>query len=134
MRLRVLRPSEMAVTEQVSRVRGEAPHPVGSFTLLPRHVDVVTPLAQGLLSYSREDGAEAALAVDGGTLVKVDDDVIVSTPNVIMDVDPDNVLETVREHFSHEAEQDRRSRTALDHMSSSIVDRLVEFEEMRRGG
>lgn len=134
MRLRVLCPSAMAVSEQASRVRGEAPHPVGSFTLLPRHVDVATPLAQGLLSYTREDGTDVTLAVDGGTLVKVGDDVIVSTPNVVTDVDADSVLATVRQHFSHEAEEDRRSRTALDHMSSSIVDRLVELQEMRRGG
>ncbi|MEX1334010.1 MAG: F0F1 ATP synthase subunit epsilon [Candidatus Limnocylindrales bacterium] len=134
MKLRVLRPSAVAVNEQVSRVRGEAPHPVGSFTLLPRHIDIVTTLAQGILSFTREDGAEVALAVDGGTLAKVGDDVIVSSPNVVVGVDAESLLETIHEHFSHEAEQDRRSRTALDHMSSSIVDRLVEFQEMHHRG
>lgn len=134
MRLRVQRPSAVEISEQVSRVRGEAPHPVGSFTLLPRHVDIVTTLAQGLLSFTREDGTEVSLAVDGGTLLKVGDDVIVSSPNVVVGVDAESLLETIREHFSHEAEQDRRSRSALDRMSSSIVDRLVEFQEMRHGG
>lgn len=131
MRLRVLRPSAVAVTEQVSRVRAEAPFPVGSFTLLPRHVDVVTTLSQGLLAFTREDGAEVLLAIDGGTLVKVADDVIVSTPNVVVDVDAASLMDTMRQHFGHGDEQDRLSRTALDRIGSSIVDRMVELEELR---
>lgn len=132
MRLRVLRPSAVAVQAAVGRVRAEAPAPVGSFTLLPRHVDVVTPLSQGLLSYTQEDGHEVSLAVDGGTLVKVGDEIIVSTPNVVEGVGPEGLREAIAEHFGHEEEQDQRARTALDRIGADLVERLVELEELRR--
>ena len=53
MNLKVLLPTRVLIEEEVAKVTAEAEN--GSFTLLPRHIDFVTFLPPGLLSYVDEE-------------------------------------------------------------------------------
>jgi F-type H+-transporting ATPase subunit epsilon len=134
-RLRVLLPGGVLVDEPVSTVRAESP--VGWFTLLPRHVDYAAPLVQGLLSYlpaGDEPRDEAYLAVDGGMLVKVGDDVLVATPNAVRGTVLPELHRAIERQFRRIEDHERRARSALDRIGIDIVQRLVELEEGASGG
>jgi F-type H+-transporting ATPase subunit epsilon len=76
MRLRILIPTGIVADEEVDKVSAEAAN--GAFTLLPRHVDFVTALVPGLLSFEPNGGGTEVLAVDEGILVKRGAEVFVS--------------------------------------------------------
>ncbi|MCJ7712481.1 MAG: F0F1 ATP synthase subunit epsilon [Chloroflexi bacterium] len=128
MRLRVLLPWRVEVEEPVSRVRAEALN--GSFTLLPRHVDIATALRPGLLSYVSADGQEIFLAVDGGTLVKVGDEVLVATPSAIRGPGLAELRHQIDDRSNHVEEREQRARTALERIGSDVVQRIVELGEL----
>ncbi len=77
MRLRILLPTRVLLDETVEKLSGESAR--GSFTVLPRHIDFVTQLVPGILSYVPEQSeGETYLALDEGILVKVGDQLLVS--------------------------------------------------------
>ncbi|MFA6001587.1 MAG: F0F1 ATP synthase subunit epsilon [Thermoleophilia bacterium] len=77
MRLKVLVPARVIVDQEVDKV--VAKNPDGYFCLLPHHVDFVSALAPGILSYEDEGGRQVSLAIDEGTLSKCSSEVIVAT-------------------------------------------------------
>lgn len=65
MQLKVLLPTEIFLHEPVRKVVAEAPN--GSFCLLPAHIDFVTALVPGLLSYeTEEEEKKSSLPSTGG--------------------------------------------------------------------
>ena len=77
MNLKVLTPVETVCDEEVRSVVAEGKD--GSFCLKPRHVDFVSALVPGLLSFLHaDDGREEFLAVDRGILTKEGPEVLVS--------------------------------------------------------
>lgn len=78
MRLKILLATEVLTDETVEKVTADGLH--GSFTLLPRHTDVLAALVPGLVSYLLPGGEERFAAVDGGLMVKRGALVTVSTP------------------------------------------------------
>ena len=81
MRLVVLIPTEVVLDETVQKIVAEAED--GWFCLEPRHIDFVTALVPGVLNFVTEQGHEAYLAVDEGTLVKCGAKVLVSTSRAV---------------------------------------------------
>lgn len=132
MRLRVLLPARVLVDEQVAKVTAESVS--GSFTLLPRHVDVVAPLAQGLLTFADAQERTTVLAVDGGVLVKCGADVFVSTPDAVPGPTLEDLEQSVDEVFRATVEEERAARVALTRIATDILDRLVELEELEHRG
>ena len=97
MSLRIYLASEVLVEEEVSAVRAEARN--GSFGLLPRHIDFVTSLVPGILSFVDSRGKEVFIAVDGGVLVKNGSEVLVSTRHAVRGTDLGELEKMVRESF-----------------------------------
>ena len=128
MNLRVLLPTHVAVDEPVRKVIAEGAE--GAFALLPRHADVVAALGRGLLIYESEAG-ERFLALNGGTLIKCGDEVLVSTPGAVQGDDLGALREAARNAFEATSEQERRARSALQRMEVDFVRRFVEFEQPR---
>ena len=56
MKLKVLLPTEVLVDEEVQKIGAEAED--GELTLLPRHIDLTTTLAPGVLSFELPGGRE----------------------------------------------------------------------------
>lgn len=125
MRVRVILPSGVLLDRRAGKVVAEAPN--GSFCLLPRHVDFVSALAPGILALTLEDGSEAFLAVDEGTLVKRGQEVDVATGHAL----EGGLGELRQELQAQRAEQDDeeyRARLALDRLEASLVHQVLELE------
>ena len=128
MRLRVSVPHRVVVDDEVDAVTAEGMH--GSFTMLPRHLDHLVVLRPGIL-ISRAGDTEHYLAIDGGTLVKVGDEVRVSTREAVPGDRLETLEQTVRESFWDLDQRERQSRAALSRIESRVVRDLFEFEEER---
>lgn len=126
MRLRVFTPGREALDAEVDRVSVQAVG--GAFTLLPRHVDVVAVLDVGLLSYRSAAGDEVFVAVDGGTVVKVADDVVVSTPEAVPG-DLTELRRVIDETFAAREEHEEAARLALGRLEVDVIQRLVHLDE-----
>lgn len=126
MRLKLQTPEKTHVDCEVRKVKAEALD--GAFCLLPRHIDIVAPLAPGLLSYDSADGGET-LAVDTGVLVKEGDLVLVSSMRVVRGEDIDSLDAAVRETFEVLDEREKRARSALARLEASFATRLLQTQE-----
>jgi F-type H+-transporting ATPase subunit epsilon len=100
----------------------------GSVTLLPRHIDYVTAMVPGLLSFVNATGDEEFLAVDAGILVKCRDEVFISTRNAIRGPDLGSLRATVRQEFQKVDEREHMSRDALARLEADFIRRFIELE------
>lgn len=132
MRLRVLLPARVLVDEAVTSVSAEAVD--GAFTLRPRHLDWVAPLARGLLTYVGTGGARTVVAVNRGILVKVGEDVLVSTREAISGPDLAALDRSIADVFRATDAEEQAGRAALARMGTDVVQRLVELEELQESG
>jgi F-type H+-transporting ATPase subunit epsilon len=130
MRLKVLLPTMVLIDEAVSKVVAEAEN--GSFCLLPRHVDFVAALAPSIMSYWTQ-GREYFLAVDEGTLVKVGEQVLVSTRNAVTHSSLEALRTTVIEEFRMLNEHERQARTALGRLEAAALRRFLELKKNAHG-
>ncbi len=128
MRLRVLLPTEVVVDEKVTKIVAEAEN--GSFCLLPRHIDFVSALAPGLLSFVSE-GKERHLAVDEGILVKIGDTVHVSTQRAVYGPDLGGLQEAVKQQFRILDDRERAARSAVAKLEAGFVRRFLDMGEGR---
>jgi F-type H+-transporting ATPase subunit epsilon len=128
MRLKLFLPGEKLVDAAVTRIRAEAPN--GAFCLLPRHVDFVTTLTAGLLSYEDADSQqEVFLAVDQGVLVKCGEVVRVSAPNAVVGPGLGRLRETVEKRFQNIEKQERRALNAMSRIEADFVRRFLEIRK-----
>jgi F-type H+-transporting ATPase subunit epsilon len=125
MRLKVLLPTHVLVDQDVVKVVAEAQN--GAFCLLPRHVDFVAALTEGLLAYTDAHGRETFLAVDGGVLVKCESEVLVSTPNGVLGPDLGKLRQMIEESFQKLDEHECMARTALARLEADFVRRFIEL-------
>jgi F-type H+-transporting ATPase subunit epsilon len=125
MRLKVLLPTEVLLDAEVSKVIAEAEN--GVFCLLPRHIDFVTALVPGLLSFTRSEEDEEFLAVADGMLVKCGDEVLVSTRTAVYGPELGVLRQTVEEQFRHLDEQEKQARAAAARLEADLVRRFMEF-------
>lgn len=128
MRLKVLLPDEILVDEAVSKVTAEALN--GSFCMKPRHIDFVTTLTTGLLSFVDIEGAEQYLALDGGTLVKCGPEVLVSTHNAVRSEDLGQLQRSILGRFQEMDEHEQVARRALARLEAGVVKRFIELEKL----
>lgn len=130
MRLRVATPVSTVTDASVSKVLAEGPE--GSFCILPRHIDFVTALVPGLLSYEA-GGREVFLAIDRGLLVKHGPHVRVSTHRAIEGPDLGTLRRHVEEEFEALGDQEARALSALGRLESGFLRKLLQIEEAEHG-
>ncbi len=131
MHLQVLLPTEVLVDEQVVKVVAEAEN--GSFCLLPRHVDFVSALVPGILSFHTFDGSECFAAVDEGILVKCDREVFISTLNGVRGSDLSHLQTLINERFLDLDEHERKARTALARLEAGTLRSFRELQDKSYG-
>jgi F-type H+-transporting ATPase subunit epsilon len=132
MDLRILLPTRVAVDEPATRIGAEGG--AGSFTLLPRHLDMVTVLQPGILYFENEDGDTVYLAVDAGTLVKKGREVRVATRQAVRGPDLENLNRTVAEEFEKLDEHEREARSAAARVEAGFVRRFLQIRMDRGDG
>jgi len=125
MHMKLLVPRKTLIDEPVQKISAEAEN--GSFTLLPRHVDFVTALVPGILSFIDENGTERLLAIDKGVLVKQADSVLVSTANAFEGRELGSLNDIVAGLSDVSEEHDRIARGALARLEANIVRHFIEL-------
>ncbi len=128
MRLRVLTAARVVVDAEVVKVTAEGLE--GSFTLLPRHVDTVSALVPGLLSFTgaADPPQEQVLAVNTGVLVKCGRHVDVATSEAIRGDDPAALRRGLQQALLELDEREQRSRAALARLESDLTAQLIELD------
>jgi F-type H+-transporting ATPase subunit epsilon len=126
MKMKILLPNELFLEREVSKINAEAEN--GAFCLLEHHVDFVTTLVPGLLSFV-SDGNEEFVAVDTGTLVKRGSDVFVSTANAVKGRELGTLRKTIEDEFIRLDDRERKVRSVLSKLEADMARRFLEMEE-----
>ena len=126
MRLRILLPTEIVCDQPVSKVLacGES----GSFCLLPRHIDFVTLLVPGILTFVDAEEHERFVAHSAGTLVKTASLVRVSAEHAVAGDRLEELEDIVRQRFNRIDEISRAATTAVARLEADFVRRYLELE------
>ncbi|MFO7911669.1 MAG: F0F1 ATP synthase subunit epsilon [Desulfotignum sp.] len=127
MKLKVMLPTHIFLDTRVQKITGEGMD--GFFGLLPRHVDFVTALASGILSFEDENGDEQHMAVMEGVLVKKGDTVFVSTRRAVKDADLASLKNTVETDFLKEKQKEKNMRTSASRIEAGFIRRFLEFQD-----
>ncbi|MGE0529619.1 MAG: F0F1 ATP synthase subunit epsilon [Bdellovibrionales bacterium] len=123
--LKIFTPSRIFLQEDCLKVVAEAVN--GSFCLLPRHLDMVSSLVPGILSYVSLLGEEIFVAVHAGILVKCGEEVLVSTTIAVKGKELGTLRNLVHEEFERVDDRERLARTASAHLEATLVRRFVEM-------
>lgn len=126
MNLKVLLPEKVILDETVQRVVAEAED--GSFGILPRHVDFVTAVVPGIMTFIKEDGEESFVATDEGILLKQGRNILVSVQNGVRADKLGELEQAVTNFLSSRGELEQRSRYALGLLEADFLRRFVEME------
>ena len=127
MKLKVLTPIKVLIDRPVTKVIAEAEN--GHFCLLPNHVDFLTVLVPGILSFTINE-EEVFIAVDEGILVKCGAEVLVSTRNAIVGKNLETLKQAVIQQFQVLDEQEKLTRSALAKFEVSM---MRDFRELGHG-
>lgn len=125
MHLKVLVPTEIFVDTNIIKIVAEGEN--GSFCLLPNHIDFLSALVPGILSYTLENQEEIFLAINEGILVKRGNDVFVSTLQAVADKDLETLQTTVTKKFRTLDEKERLIRSALAKFEATIIRRFKDI-------
>lgn len=124
MRLKIFQPSGIFLDTLVIKVVGESP--AGSFAILPRHIDMATALAPGILSCETEDRGTTFLALNGGILVKQGDQISIAT-RLAIGGELGELRKEVDRIINEVDEKERKTRSAVARLEADFVRRFVEF-------
>jgi F-type H+-transporting ATPase subunit epsilon len=113
--------------QEVVRIRAKAEN--GWFGLLPRHIDYVTALAPGVLTFQAAGKPEEYLAIDYGILVKCGREVKVSTRNAVRGTSLEELKEQVKTRFLAREEVEAKARSWEVKLETELVRRLLEVEK-----
>jgi F-type H+-transporting ATPase subunit epsilon len=130
MRLKVLTPTLIIVDQATTKVIAEAEN--GSFCLLPRHIDFVAALVPGILSFFTPEGQEEFVAVDEGILVKVGQEILVSTRNAARSSELGKLRQTVDLEFRVKDEREKKALAAGARLEADIVRQFMKLGERER--
>lgn len=126
MKLKVWLPTAVLMDETVTKIRAEAEN--GHFCLLPHHIDFVSALVPGILSFQSTAGGEEYLAIDHAILVKCGPDVSVSTRRAVRSPQLETLRKTLVEQFRTQAEQNRKTRAFEIKLEAELVRSLLEAQ------
>lgn len=122
MNLTVTLPHHVLVDAVVTRLVAEGNH--GSFCLLPKHIDCLSILEPGILSYEKSGeqgaGTEHYLATGQGLLVKQGATVTVSVWEAIAGDDLAQLHQAVETQFRQLDEQARLTQSALARLEAGL--------------
>jgi F-type H+-transporting ATPase subunit epsilon len=125
MHLKLILPTEILVNQTVTKVTAEGGN--GSFCLLPQHIDWISNLLPGILSFELETGEEMFLAIDEGILIKQGEQVLVSVRNAVRGNNLETLQQAVQQQFRHLDEREQRARSMLARLETSFVREFMEL-------
>lgn len=126
MRLKVILPMKVLIDQEVTKVVAEAED--GSFGILPKHIDFVAALVQGIVSFESDNGEEF-LAIDEGILVKCASDVTISTRKAVRSKDLGELKRIVENEFKTLDEREKKTRSILAKLEVDFTKRFLKMRE-----
>ncbi|EMS80334.1 F0F1 ATP synthase subunit epsilon [Desulfotignum phosphitoxidans] len=127
MKLKVMLPTHVFLDIPVQKITAEGVN--GFFGLFPKHVDFVTALASGIVSFHDENGQEQHMAVMEGVLVKKGDTVFISTRRAVKDKDLASLKNTVENDFLEQKQKEKNMRTSATRIEAGFIRRFLEFQD-----
>lgn len=124
MNLKVLLPTEVFINLPVTKIIAEAED--GAFCLLPKHVDFISALLPGILTYVDEQRCENFLGVGGGILTKTGSEVRVSTIYAVQGDDLGTLRQKVIEQFETLNDRERLARSAIAKLEADILRHFIK--------
>ncbi|RJQ45042.1 MAG: F0F1 ATP synthase subunit epsilon [Gaiellales bacterium] len=119
MRLKVLVPDRVLIDQEVSRVVAWGHD--GSFCLLPRHIDFVSALAPGLLTFEVDDEYAEYLAVDEGILVKHGPEVLVASRKAVSESELEALKQALEKKIRALDEMELETRTVVARLEADFA-------------
>ncbi|MFP4114131.1 MAG: hypothetical protein ACOC2Y_04970 [Spirochaetota bacterium] len=127
MRLEVFVPSRTHGFSDLELVDVESE--IGRLTLLPRHVDCAAALLPGLIRIVDAEGEEHYIGADGGTLVKLGDTVMVSTPRAVVGRALGEIHTELEERRRERVTRAKEAQKALARLEVELARSVFEQEE-----
>jgi F-type H+-transporting ATPase subunit epsilon len=122
--LKIYLPSGIFLETIVGKVKGESP--AGEFCLLPRHIDYVTALVPGILSYTNLDGREFFLALDNGILAKQGQEVMIAARRAVAG-ELGMLNQEVEKMLLAMNEREKLNKSAVAKLEAGFLRRFIEF-------
>lgn len=132
MNLQIMLPTDVLVDTSVIKLVAEAEN--GSFCLMPRHVNFVTSLAPGILTYTDLKLNEHFVGVANGVLIKTGNDVLVSVEYGVEGNNLGELRDNVRHYFEVVDENERQAVSAVARLEADFVRRFLALEERPYAG
>jgi F-type H+-transporting ATPase subunit epsilon len=127
MKLIVHLPARILFEEDVTKIQAKAEN--GWFGLLPKHIDFVTALGPGVMTFEPVGKPPEYLAVDHGILVKCGRDVMVSTRGAVRATDIAQLKNEVAQQFVAQQEREKNARALEAKLEADLVRHLLETEK-----
>lgn len=124
MNLLIMLPSKVLLDEDVIQVKAESER--GEFCLKPRHIDFVTALVPGILTYVDDIDDEYFVAVDNGIMVKRQQQVSVATRHAVP-AELGELEKIVRDMQERFVEREKVSRSAAARLEIGFYKRFMEL-------
>lgn len=112
MKLKLMIPERVLIEEKAAKITARGQN--GYFCLLPRHVDFVSALVPGILSFEDAKGLNRYAAIGEGTLVKCGDEVLISTRHATQGEDLEELKHIVQENYLAPGKVESRAREIAD--------------------
>ena len=126
MKLKILLPEKILLEKEVESVVAEAED--GSLGLRRGHVDFVTALVPGIISFRGSEGEEEFAATDRGILLKHGDRVLISVHSGVAGKKLGLLQEAVDDFIKRRRKFAEKSRHALGLLEADFLRRYVEME------
>jgi len=127
MRTMIVLPSKIMIEKEAVKIRAEALD--GHFVLLPKHIDFVAPLVSSILILTDAKGKHTYIAIDGGTLIKKDNQVWISTPRALFDDDIEQLERHISKQWSLIKEGEEKAKTSMAKLESDTIRRYMEWRK-----
>lgn len=125
MHLKIVELTNTLIDTKVKKVIAE--DSVGFFGLLPKHIDYITALVTGILTFETVQGTLEYVALEEGILVKTGQNVLVSTTCAIHSGVMSTLKETVEKEFAGEIERGKKVRAAALRLEANLARRFIDF-------
>ena len=128
MHLKILLPFRVfADTDQVLRLVATTSD--GSVGFLPQRLDGVATLVPGILEYETAAGGIAYVALDGGVLVKVGPQILISVRRAIAGADLGQLRQQVDDEFLTLSEAEQGARSVMAKLEGGFLRRFASLQD-----
>lgn len=128
-RLHLMSPAKSEWISDVLRFTGR--DDAGSFGIMANAARRIAVLAFGLAHYETRDRRLEYLAMPGGVLYFVDNELLIATTHFVRAAGLDEVTEALDRHLRQEEEALRDIRNSLQHLDEQMMKRLYELQRGR---